>query len=58
MKLEELISPTDLFESEEEFTDFLEVESTVEDLECFLKVCEEEELYEYCYKIQKKKLQK
>lgn len=58
MKLEELISSTDLFESEEEFTDFLEVESTVEDLECFLKVYEEEELYEYCSKIQKKKLQK
>ena len=58
MELEELIFPSELFESEKEFIDFLEIESTVEGLECFLKVCEEEELYEYCSKIQKKKLKK
>jgi hypothetical protein len=56
--LEDILAPSNLFKSEEEFIDFLEIESTVEDLEYFLKACEEEELYEYCSKIQKKKLQK
>ena len=57
MNLEELFSPQNLLESEEEFNDFLEVESTVQDLECFLRVCEEEELYERCSKINKKILE-
>lgn len=49
-----IISPSNLFSSKEEVIDFLNIESTVEDLEAFLKVCEEEELYEYCSLIKNK----
>lgn len=49
-----LISPSNLFSSKEEVIDFLNIESTIEDLEEFLKACEEEELYEYCSLIRDK----
>lgn len=49
-----IISPSNLFSSKEEVLDFLKIESTIEDLESFLKVCEEEELYEYCLLIKNK----
>jgi len=49
-----MISPSNLFSSKEEVMDFLKIESTIKDLESFLKVCEEEELYEYCSLIKNK----
>ena len=50
----DIISPSNLFSSKEEVTNFLNIESSVKDLECFLKACEEEELYEYCSLIKNK----
>jgi hypothetical protein len=49
-----LISPSNLFSSEKEVMDFLNIESTVEDLKAFLLACEQEELYEYCLLIKNK----
>jgi len=49
-----LISPSNLFSSKEEVIVFLNIESTVEDLDAFLKACEDEELYEYCSLIRDK----
>jgi len=54
IKLKDIISPSNLFENEQEVIDFLEIPSTKEDLLSFLKVCEEEELYEYCSLIKNK----
>lgn len=53
-RIHQLISPSHLFKSLEEAKEFLEISATVRDLECFLEVCEQEELYEYCGMIQKK----
>jgi len=47
-RIKQLISPSHLFKNIEEAKEFLEISATVRDLECFLEVCEEEELYEYC----------
>lgn len=50
----ELIDPQEFiknFKTKEEFILFLRIDSTgthIEDLECMLKVFEEEEFYEYC----------
>jgi hypothetical protein len=44
----QLINPSNLFNSIKEVEDFLEIDATREDLLCFLKFCEEEDLYEYC----------
>ena len=49
-----LINPLNLFNNLEEVSEFVEIESTLEDLYCFLKVCEENECYEYCEKILEK----
>jgi hypothetical protein len=49
-----LISPSNLFTSPEEVIKFINVPSTKQDLKCFLNVCEEEELYEYCLLINNK----
>ena len=51
-RINQLISPSHLFKSLEEAKEFLEISATVRDLECFLEVCEQEELYEYCGMIQ------
>ena len=53
-RIHQLISPSHLFKNIEEAKEFLEISATVRDLECFLEVCEQEELYEYCGMIQKK----
>lgn len=53
-KIKQLLSPSNLFKSIEEVKDFLEISATVKDLQCFLDVCEEEELYEYCLIINNK----
>jgi hypothetical protein len=50
----DLISPKKLFESDKELDDFLEIDASIDDLESFLKICEKDEMYEYCSKIQKK----
>lgn len=47
-KIKQLLSPSNLFKSIEEVKDFLEISATVKDLQCFLDVCIDEELYEYC----------
>jgi hypothetical protein len=36
--------------------DFVDVDCSKEDLECFLAACEEEELYTYCHVIHEKLL--
>ena len=48
------ISPSNIFKTTGEVKTFLTIKSTKEDLKCFLKVCEEEELYEYCMLINDK----
>lgn len=50
----EMISPSILFKSIEEVTTFVNIPCTVEDLNLFLKRCEEEELYEYCIVVKNK----
>lgn len=47
-KIKQLLSLSNLFKSINEVGEFLEISATVKDLQCFLNVCEEEELYEYC----------
>ena len=54
MLYNEMISPSNLFKSEQEVITFVEIPCTVEDLNLFLKKCEEEELYEYCIVVQNK----
>ena len=49
-----ILSPSNLFNGLEEVRDFLEISATMKDLECFLDVCLEEELYEYCQLINNK----
>lgn len=43
-----LLNPSNLFDSVEEVTAFLQVDADRDSLLAFLKVCEAEELYEYC----------
>ena len=61
-EINELLDPEELFDSVLEVQDFLEIEATEKDLESFLKVCEDKELYTYCRmidnKINNKKLKK
>lgn len=47
-RIKQLLSPSNLFKSLKEVKEFLEISATVKDLQCFLEVCLEEELYEYC----------
>lgn len=54
-KYARLINPSILFKNIEEFKVFLEIDPTKENLEATLKICEQEELYEYC-KLVKQKL--
>ena len=49
-----LISPSNLFTSNEELMQFIEIPATKQDLYSFLDVCEKEELYEYCLLINNK----
>lgn len=50
----QMISPTKLFKNKREVTEFLQIPSTIQDLEAFLKQCEAEELYGYCALIKNK----
>lgn len=50
----DIISPENLLKTEQDFDTFINEPSTVEDLESFLKVCEEQELYNWCSKIKLK----
>lgn len=50
----QIISPTKLFKNKKEVAEFLQIPSTIQDLEAFLKQCEEEELYGYCRLIKNK----
>lgn len=50
----ELISPSNLFNSALEVLDFVDKECTLEDLNKFLILCEEEELYTYCRIVESK----
>jgi hypothetical protein len=43
-----IINPKKLFKSESEVHQFIKIDCTIKDLECFLDACEEQELYEYC----------
>lgn len=54
MQYEELIDPRNLFSSLQEVREFCDVAEAVEDLQAFLTVCEELELYEYCSIIRQK----
>ena len=54
MIINELISPSKLFKNLKEVNDFINIPCKKIDLECFLKICEEEELYEYCIIIKEK----
>lgn len=42
------INPKTLFKSLDDLRDFLEIPCTKKDLQCMLKIFEEEELYEEC----------
>jgi hypothetical protein len=48
------VSPTTLFKNKKEVKEFLDEPGTIEDLKCFLRCCEEEELFEYCCLIRDK----
>lgn len=50
----QMISPTKLFKNRKEVVEFLNIPSSIQDLEAFLKQCEEEELYGYCSLIKNK----
>lgn len=50
----QMISPTKLFKNKREVTEFLQIPSSIQDLEAFLKQCEQEELYGYCKLIKDK----
>jgi hypothetical protein len=49
-----LINPSNLFSSSDEVIKFINIPSTKQDLKCFLNVCEQEELFEYCLLINNK----
>ena len=42
------IDPSKLFSSIQEVEDFMDIDHSIEDLKCFLRVCEEKECYEIC----------
>lgn len=48
MNYQDLINPTTLFCDIEEVKEFVKIDCSITDLECFLDACEKEELYEYC----------
>lgn len=50
----QIISPTNLFKNKREVIEFLNIPCSIQDLEAFLKQCEEEELYGYCILIKNK----
>lgn len=50
----ELINPVNLFKNHKEFMDFIDIPCEVKDLQCMLEICEKEELYDYCFEINKK----
>ena len=54
LNYDEMISPGNLLKTQQEFNSFLNVPASKEDLQCFLKVCEEQELYEWCTDINNK----
>ena len=54
LNYDEMISPGNLLKTQQEFNTFLNVPASEEDLKCFLKVCEEQELYEWCIDINNK----
>jgi len=48
------INPVNLFKTQQEFNDFINVPATKEDLQSCLKVFEEQGLYEWCIDINNK----
>jgi len=46
LKYDDIISPSNLLKNQQDFNKFLNEPATKEDLKSFLKVCEEQELYE------------
>lgn len=49
-----LINPSNLFDSVEEITSFISLSDNIDELEAFKQACLGEELYEYCQVIQHK----
>lgn len=49
-----IINPYNLLQTEEEFSKFLNVPATKEELISFLRICEENDLYEWCIDINNK----
>lgn len=48
------INPINLFKTEKEFNDFINIPTIKEELKAFLKVCEDNDLYEWCIDINNK----
>ena len=53
-KYEQIINPRNLFNSKEEFLEFINTDPTKENLQSTLTICEQEELYEFCVIIRDK----
>lgn len=53
-KYEQIINPRNLFDSKEEFLEFISTDPTKENLQSTLTICEQEELYEFCVIIRDK----
>lgn len=54
LEYDDIISPSNLLKNQQDFNKFLNEPATEEDLKAFLKVCEEQELYEWCIDIKQK----
>lgn len=54
LEYDDIISPSNLLKNQQDFNKFLNEPATKEDLKSFLKVCEEQELYEWCIDIKQK----
>jgi len=50
----DIINPVNLFKTQQEFDDFINVPATKEELQSCLEVFEEQGLYEWCTKIKLK----